>query len=64
MKYTDAQKMAYSSTPARLKLDQLIVKPFVLGAIFGIGYYMATILIKSPLLGEILDLGRELPAKK
>lgn len=64
MKYNDAKSIAESSTPARLKLDKLIVKPFVLGAIFGVGYYIATILIKSPVLGEILDTARELPAKK
>ena len=60
MKYTDMADIADSSTPARLKADKLIVKPFLYGMIFGVGYYMATILLKSPVLGDFLDVGREL----
>lgn len=64
MKFADAIQVAESSTPSRLKLEKLVVQPLLYGMIFGLGYYVGCILIKSPVLNSFLEEGKNNFAKK
>ena len=58
MKGDDAMDIAKTSTPSRLKIEKLVLKPLLYGMIFGVGYYLGTILIKSPIMTDFVEVGR------
>ncbi len=63
MKYAQAAETSDSSTPNRLNWTKLALKPFVYGIMFGIGCYVGSVLIRSPLMTDLLAEAK-LNAKK
>lgn len=59
MKYSHVNDLSKDSEPSNIDWQNLALKPFIYGALYGAGYYAVKLFLKSPLGFEFLKLAQE-----